>query len=206
MSRRRPPIIHFGFDPKQSQHHFAVIWTGMDEVSLVERFTWETSAQLPVAPKVALKAKLKRHEWLRIEAAVANDFNERLQRLGYPPAAWQPQETVVASHFGKELTLLAWAVEDADESVIPNMIGNWRGLAPEERWWLYTTINATSGHPEYGKERGWRKAIKIAFSENPILPVSPTAGVMTSSLLSGSLRRKSARETPADGQGQLPLE
>ena len=54
------------------------------------------------------------------------------------------------------------------------MIANWRGLAPEERWWFYTTINATRhGHTEHGNDRGWRKAIKIAFAENPIqLPPS----------------------------------
>ena len=73
----------------------------------------------------------------------------------------------MAPYFGKELTLLAWAIEDADPTLIPSMVANWLGLAPEERWWLYTTINATSGHPEHGRDRGWRKAIKIAFAENP---------------------------------------
>jgi len=55
-----------------------------------------------------------------------------------------------------------------DESLIPNVIANWTGLEPEERWWLYTTVNATFTKAEAGKNRGWRKAIKIAFSENPI--------------------------------------
>jgi hypothetical protein len=58
-------------------------------------------------------------------------------------------------------------VEDADPTLLPNMVANWVGLAPEERWWLYTTINATAGHPEHGRDRGWRKAIKVAFAENP---------------------------------------
>ena len=55
-----------------------------------------------------------------------------------------------------------------DESLIPNVIANWTGLEPEERWWLYTTVNATFTKVDVGKDRGWRKAIKIAFSENPI--------------------------------------
>ena len=59
-------------------------------------------------------------------------------------------------------------MEDIDESLIPNVIANWTGLEPEERWWLYTTVNATFTQAEAGKDRGWRKAIKIAFSENPV--------------------------------------
>ena len=55
-----------------------------------------------------------------------------------------------------------------DESLIPNVIANWTGLEPEERWWLYTTVNATFTRTETGKDRGWRKAIRIAFSENPV--------------------------------------
>jgi hypothetical protein len=45
---------------------------------------------------------------------------------------------------------------------------NWQGLMPEERWWLYTMTNAASGHAVYGKNRGWRKAVRYALTENPI--------------------------------------
>ena len=55
-----------------------------------------------------------------------------------------------------------------DDSLLPNIISNWLGLEPEERWWLYTTVNATFTKAEIGKDRGWRKAIRIAFSENPV--------------------------------------
>lgn len=71
--------------------------------------------------------------------------------------------------------MLAWAVEDADPTLLPAMIANWLGLASEERWWLYTTINATNGHPDHGRDRGWRKAIKIAVAENPIAAAAPSA-------------------------------
>lgn len=202
---KRPEIIDFGFQRQQSEHHFAVIATGIDEVTLVERFTYQTSAQVPVAPKVSPKAKLDRYRWSRIQGPAAEVFNERLQRDNYPPGIWKPLETVLAPHFGKELVLLAWAVEDQDSSVIPNMIANWRGLAPEERWWLYTTINATSSHPDYGKDRGWRKAIKIAFAENPTSEVQPSDNLVASSLLAGSLRRKQ-REAEPGGQNQLPFD
>ena len=91
-------------------------------------------------------------------------------------------EVALAPHLGKALTLLAWSVEqeDAEGDRISKMLANWLGLVPEERWWLYTTVNATFEHPEHGPERGWRKAIKIAFvpgvRATPPYEVAPTPG------------------------------
>ncbi len=113
------------------------------------------------------KAILERFRWQRIAEPARREFNLRLREAGLPPGQWRAGEALLAPHFGKELTLLAWAVEDDDGTLIPSMIANWSGLAPEERWWLYTTVNATSLHAEHGHDRGWRKAIKIAFAENP---------------------------------------
>ena len=39
---------------------------------------------------------------------------------------------------------------------------------PEERWWLYTMTNASTGHAINDKGKGWRKAVLFAFTENPI--------------------------------------
>lgn len=64
--------------------------------------------------------------------------------------------------------LLAWAIEDADPGLIPNAIANWQGLAPEERWWLYTMTAAATGSYVTGRGRGWRKAVRYALTENPI--------------------------------------
>ena len=66
----------------------------------------------------------------------------------------------VARLLGKELVLLAWAIEDADPSLAPNAIQNWRGLAPEERWWLYTmTAAQTAHHTKHNV--GWRKGVTL---------------------------------------------
>lgn len=120
------------------------------------------------------KAMLDPYRWSRIAPAAAAEFNARLRRMGRRPAKWK-RETLLAPYFGKELVLLMWAVEDADPAVIPNVLANWSGFAPEERWWLYTTVNATAGHPEHGKDRGWRKAIRIALAENPTQDPPPSA-------------------------------
>ena len=78
----------------------------------------------------------------------------------------------MARLLGKELVLLAWAIEDAEPILAHAAIQNWRGLSPEERWWLYTMTAAQSGH--YGKRNiGWRKAVRYALTENPVVGRQP---------------------------------
>lgn len=74
---------------------------------------------------------------------------------------------------GKELVLFAWAIEDADPALIPVAIKNWQGLMPEERWRLYTMTNAATGHAVQGRNKGWRKAVRYALTENPVSDYSP---------------------------------
>ena len=49
-------------------------------------------------------------------------------------------------------------------------IRNWKGLMPEERWWLYTTTNASTGG--LNDRKGWRTALRYALCENPIYEYS----------------------------------
>jgi len=65
--------------------------------------------------------------------------------------------------------VLAWAIEDADPGTIGLAIQNWLGLRPEERWWLYTITNAATGHALNGKGKGWRRALRYALTENPVV-------------------------------------
>lgn len=175
MARRRARnTIGFGFDPGQSPHHFAVTQDATGAVILTERLAWGEAEGEEGQAAPTQKALLDGYRWERIASEAARVFNQRLRQDELKTATWA-RETLLAPHFGKELTLLAWAVEDADPTVIPMMIANWAGLAPEERWWLYTTINATSGHSQHGRDRGWRKAVKIAFAENPVDVVPPSA-------------------------------
>jgi hypothetical protein len=173
MVRRKRQFIGFGFDPGESAHHFAVIFPERDEdpVTIEERFAWngEAEAIADDAKRPIVKAYLDRYRWGRIAEVVRGQFNKKIRSDGHRSVSWKTdQPNILPPHFGKELTLLAWAVEDMEESLIPNIIANWTGLEPEERWWLYTTVNATFTRAEVGKDRGWRKAIKIAFSENPV--------------------------------------
>lgn len=118
---------------------------------------------------VALKSIITRLKWEKIENDVKAEFNRRLRKLEVKTGAWKKKGQVpVNKTFGKELTLLCWAIEDTDPALILTAVRNWLGLAPEERWWLYMMTNASSGDAILGKDKGWRKAVRYALTENPI--------------------------------------
>uniref|UniRef100_A0A7C5U2Z6 DUF3780 domain-containing protein n=1 Tax=Fervidobacterium nodosum TaxID=2424 RepID=A0A7C5U2Z6_9BACT len=170
MTKPAKNIIGFGFDPQESEHHFLVVIPKSQDASVIvyERFQWQPDKDVQVIdikkdiPKVALTKR----KWKMIEEPLKNEFNERLKKEKLPLGKWQIGQTPVNRLFGKELVLLAWAIEDCDPSVVPVAIKNWLGLSKEERWWLFTMTNAATGH--LNDKRGWRKAIRYALTENPI--------------------------------------
>lgn len=194
----------FGFDPDVSPHHFIVKMHSDGSVLISERHGWaddDEGTQSTAQPKAVLDA----YRWQRISERAAQEFNARLRATGGRAARWKKRETLLAAHFGKELTLLAWAIDKVDEALIPKVLLNWQGLAPEERWWLYTTVNATFVRPE-DEPRGWRKAIRIALSENPV--DTPVSAFLSSPLpVSPEDRRASRRpRRAASSSGQVRLD
>ena len=177
--------IGFGFDPSESKHHFLVILPKIatGQVLIYERFEWGTenedsskiSGELsifdPPDQKIdqrfdRLKCELSRAKWKEVETVLRSEFNLRLKDYGQKSASWKQGQNAVQRLLGKELTLLCWAIEDCDLKVIPTAIKNWLGLKPEERWWLYTMTNASTG--DSNTKYGWRTAIRYALTENPI--------------------------------------
>ena len=58
-------------------------------------------------------------------------------------------------------------------SLLSTAVANWKGLVPEERWWLYTQTAAATGHGVRDRGKGWRKAVRFALTENPITSRPP---------------------------------
>jgi hypothetical protein len=176
-------IIGFGFVPAESQHHVLVSIPASrsDSVVISEHLTWDPAAEakkITLAPgeeDSKVKVILPRLKWDKIADFVEAEFNDRLRRQNLRSAKWRSGEIPVARLLGKELILLAWAIEDADPALIPAALNNWQGLLPEERWWLFTMTNAATGHAVNGRNKGWRKAIRFALTENPTTgqPVHP---------------------------------
>jgi hypothetical protein len=127
---------------------------------------------------------LERPRWTAIRAEVQRAFNARLAAHGLKPSSWKVGDNPVDRLLGKELCVLAWAVEQMDKEKIPVAVRNWLALRPEERWWLFgMAAMSTGGVMDGGK--GWRIALKHALGD-----------VAQSELLAPSARRgKSAQET-----------
>ena len=173
-TRTRP--AGFGFQPADSEHHFVVtVAPGKHGEVLVSehlRFDPEIGYAAPslgLGPHDAkLRSRLARAKWDAVADKIRVEFNRRLKQEGLPSGRWKTGNNPVSRLLGKELTLLAWAIEDADPTLIPAAVKNWLGLAPEERWWLFTMTNAATGHALHGRGKGWRKAVRFALTENPV--------------------------------------
>ncbi len=166
----------FGFRPEESAAHFLVhIPAGSTlPVDISDHLSWdpdriESSVHYGTDREDGqVRCRLPRSKWNDIAEVVRAEFNARIKKAGYKPGKWRTGFNPVTRMLGKELTLLAWGIEDADPALIPIAIANWQGLAPEERWWLYTMTAAATGNAVTGRNRGWRKAVRYALTENPV--------------------------------------
>lgn len=160
----------FGFTPTESQHHFLVIIPRKkdEHVIVYERFCWLEDVELQEIDLLTDRPKVQvsNYKWKQIENDLRIEFNERLKKDGFAVGRWRTPQVPVNRLLGKEMVLLMWAIEACDPSVIPTAIKNWKGLSPEERWWLFTMTNAATGYID--DKRGWRKAIRYALTENPV--------------------------------------
>lgn len=164
--------IGFGCPNTTDPHRFEVeIPPGRGAtVSVVEYYG--IRAGIGGAPQLAERCLLLRTHWGLIAEDVKREFNERLRARKLAAGRWIVGTNKVERLLGRELLVLAWAIEHADPELIPNAIRNWVGLRPEERWWLYTMTAAATGLA-HQSEIGWRKALRYALTENPLSEVRP---------------------------------
>jgi len=107
---------------------------------------------------------LERPRWTAIRSEVQRAFNARLKVHGLKTSAWKVGENPVDRLLGKELCVLAWAVEDMQMEKIPVAVRNWLALRPEERWWLFGMTAMTTGRVTDGG-KGWRLALRHALGD-----------------------------------------
>ena len=159
--------IGFGYDPLESDNHFYVVISenNNSKVEVYERFHWDEQEQT-ITIKDILKLRISKYKWSKLATDVAAEFNSRLKNGKKPVGRFLSGGVPVEKLMGKELMVLLWSVENSDPAVIPTAIRNWKGLQPEERWWLYTMTNASTGG--INDHKGWRMALRYALCENPI--------------------------------------
>ena len=169
------PTYGFGVDPAQNKNHFFVLISPKDPrsastppVQVYERYSWTAEGEQTLDSADKLRIEISKHKWSEVKAAFTSEFNTRLKKDGLKTGKFsQYGGTPVERLFGKEMMVLLWAIEDCDPSVISTAVRNWKGLLPEERWWLYTMTNAATG--EIHDKKGWRKALRFALCENPVV-------------------------------------
>jgi len=164
--KARAQVTHtlgFGVPATSDPHHFKVIIlkASTGKVQISEHLGLQaTGADSAVIDRVLLD----RPRWTAIRAEVQRAFNARLASHGMKAGAWKIGDNPVDRLLGKELCVLAWAVEQMDADKIPVAVRNWLALRPEERWWLFgMTAMSTGGLMDTGK--GWRAALKHALGD-----------------------------------------
>ena len=155
--------LGFGVPASSDPHHFKVIIpkTNNGKVEISEHLGMQAqSEELSVIERVVLK----RPCWTAIRAEVQRAFNARLKSYDLKPSSWKVGENVVDRLLGKELCVLAWAVEEMDIENISVAVRNWLALRPEERWWLFGMTAMSTGHKD-DRDVGWRIALRHALGD-----------------------------------------
>src|SRR5699024_10095873 len=124
-----PHTLGFGVPATSDPHHFEV---------LIPR---HNSAKVQISERLGLQAAsddaavidrviLERPRWTAIRSEVQRAFNARLAAHGLKTGAWKTGDNSVDRLLGKELCVLAWAVEEMDRDKIPVAVRNWLALRP----------------------------------------------------------------------------
>jgi hypothetical protein len=156
--------IDFGAPDKFGVHLFRVeIPAGRTEsVMIVEDYGYR--GQEGGIPRDEARVVLNRLVWSGIADIARREFNDRLKAAKVPAGRWHAGTNLVDRLLGKELCVLAWAAETANDEQIPVVCSKWAALRPEERWWLFAMTVAEAGIPE-DTQRGWRRALFLALSD-----------------------------------------
>ena len=155
----------FGVPDVVDPHHFVVrVPRGESgDIEIVENFGLHAEAE---DDALLLRCRLPRRAWNGIREEAKRVLNERLREKGLKPSRWNAGDNPIERLLGRELCLLAWAVEAASPSQYPAACAAWSTLKPEEKWWLFRMCDDAVGSAD-DTDTGWRKAVRIAFTETP---------------------------------------
>lgn len=162
--------LGFGYCPEDAKQHFLVVIpkTKKEYVHVFERFTWDDAEEQTSYIDVdydKLKISISLDRWKLVQTSIEKEFNKSLKESGKLVGKFKKGQVPVERLLGKELLLLLWAIEECDIDDVPIAVKNWLGLSREERWWLFTMTNATTGYAS-DKGKGWRVALRFALAGN----------------------------------------
>jgi len=157
------PTLGFGVPATSDPHHFKVIIpkASSGKIQIIEHLGLQAhSDEFAIIDRLVLE----RSRWTAIRSEVQRAFNARLKEHELKTSAWKMGENPVDRLLGKELCVLAWAVEGMEMEKIPVAVRNWLALRPEERWWLFGMAAMSTGGIGDG-DKGWRLALRHALGD-----------------------------------------
>lgn len=184
--------IGFGVPNEMDPHHFTVEIPAAraEPVVITEHFGLRGGSN--GLPDSVVRCRLPRVAWSGVAEEAKRVLNERLKEKKLSSSRWSSGTNKVERLLGRELCVLAWGVESAPKELVPNAVRNWVALRPDERWWLFSMAASMTGGEDDG-DIGWRKAIRIALTENP-------TGEEVAAIRTTKAKAKAKEERP-----QLPL-
>ena len=160
----QPNTIDFGTPDTFGAHVFRVEIPVSRNRSVVIVEDYGYRGQEGGIPRDEERVVLARPMWSAIADTARREFNVRLRAVKMHTGRWHTGTNLVDRLLGKELCVLAWAVETANPEQILIICSKWAALRPEERWWLFSMTVAEAGLPE-DTQRGWRRALFLALSD-----------------------------------------
>jgi Protein of unknown function (DUF3780) len=156
----------FGVPNDIDPHHFVVDIPAAraNPVVITEQFGLAGGSN--GLPDSLERCRLNQDAWNAVRKELERVLNDRLKEKKLATSRWKSGKNQVERLLGRELCMLAWAIEAAPKETIPNAIRNWTGLKPEERWWLFAMAASMTGTSQ-DVDIGWRKALRVALTENP---------------------------------------
>jgi hypothetical protein len=156
--------VDFGAPEKFGAHVFRVeIQASRNEpVVIVEDYGYR--GHEAGIPRDEERVVLSRPVWSGIADIARREFNDRLKAAKGLTGRWHTGTNLVERLLGKELCVLAWAAETANDEQLRVIASKWAALRPEERWWLFSMTVGEAGLPD-DTQRGWRRALFFALSD-----------------------------------------
>ena len=160
----QPMTVDFGASDTFGAHLFRVEIPASRNEPVVVIEDYGFRGQEEGIPREEERVVLKRPVWTAIADIARREFNDRLKAVKVPTGRWHTGTNRVDRLLGKELCVLAWAAETANEGQLLVICSKWAALRPEERWWLFSMTVAEAGLPD-DTQRGWRRALFLALSD-----------------------------------------
>lgn len=125
-------------------------------VEIVEDFGVSGDA---VGLRSICRARLPRPVWRSVADEVKAYLNRRLKEKGLKGSSFKPGvDTLVDRLLGREITVLAWAIETHDAETAASCVPKWAAYRPEELWWIFAQIDRDAGEFD-DPHTGWRAGI-----------------------------------------------